>query len=246
MAQLAGGEKGAGGRQGIANVGVGAGGGNETGDNGVGGYAVAGQAEGKGAGQLEDAAFGAAVGINIAAAAQAKAGGYIDDFALAAVNHGLGYGTGAVESAAQIDIESGLPLVIAEFPNRRGDGVGNEGGVVNQHIHIAEVVEGGSDEIIGLGGVADIGGDGKGAAAEGGNFVGGGCNGRGTAAGDNQVGAGFCQVADHFQAQAGAAAGDDDNAPVKVEFFQRHRGYPFLVRREVTSPAAKVDSWPLS
>ena len=76
------------------------------------------------------------------------------------------------------------------------------------------MVEGGGDQAVGLGRVADIGRDGQGAAAQGNNFGGRGFNGAGTAAGNDQIRAGPGQMARHFQAQAGTAAGDDDDPPL--------------------------------
>ena len=124
-----------------------------------------------------DGGLGGGVGDAGATAAVAGDGGDVDDRAFAGGAHVRRGGAAAVEDAAQVGAEDVVPDFVGDgIEVVVGDEVGH-GAVVDEDLEGAELVDGGLDEALAVGVVAEIGPDGDGLAAAGADafddFVGG-------------------------------------------------------------------------
>ena len=118
---------------------------------------------GENAGHENDAGFGNRVREKLTPAEQATNVGEIDDDALPGFGEMRGGGLGAEEGGLEIGIEGGVPGLLGS-----GTELGFEeiGSVVDEDVEAMEVADRLLDEILDLGYVGEVGGDGDGATAE--------------------------------------------------------------------------------
>ena len=87
-------------------------------------------------------------------------------------DHRLGRGFGGVVGAVDLDVEDAVPNGVVEFDNRDTIAGHRVCGVVDQNVDGAHFGNGLLDDSSGLGGIAQVGDDGRGAASHGTDFVG--------------------------------------------------------------------------
>ena len=125
------------------------------GEDGVDADAVYAELDGKGSGEADDAPFRGAVGAAQGEAEFSGGGAEVDDAAAACGAEQRGGASGAMEHAGEIGLEDGVQLLGGDvFGELGGPG---DAGVVDQHVHAAEMVGGGLHEAVQLGRLASVG-----------------------------------------------------------------------------------------
>ncbi len=182
---------------------------------------TSGEGAGQAAGEHDDAGLGDGIGEIVGPGKESADGSEIDDGAAGFFQEGSS-GLRGEKLGFEIGVERGIPLLFGGGFQGRGR---EDGGAVDKEVEAGEAGGGFLDEAADFGDLAEVGGEGKGAAAQGFDFGGGGAGGdiRAAVVEDN-VGAFAGQSQGHGAAEAACAAGDEGDAAVERRSGRWHDG----------------------
>jgi hypothetical protein len=165
-------------------------------------------------GELADAAAAGAVWAEAGESGDAGDGADVDDAAVVVLDHATRNSLRNEETASQICVENQIPVV----PRDVDGGLAHvAAGVVDEDVDLAEGGSGVGDKFLNAGVIADVEREGCCAAAEGFHFAFERGKRIDVAAGEDEIGASFCESAREMLAEAAAGAGDDGNLASEIE-----------------------------